>query len=138
MLCTLVRGSLSAHMQSLAMLLVHPGTAENRQPLKSQALSRPFTSLPSLATLRISDNVALTLVKRPCLMCFGRRFFRIWPLLGRSCLMCFVFWGLKKIGDRIQTVPFKIEIVSKASRGPQYRGVLIQDVYFLFFGWPYC
>ena len=49
--------------------------------------------------------------------------------------MCFVF-GALKIRDRIQTIPFKI--VSKASRDPQYRGVLIQDVYFLFFGGPYC
>ena len=41
--------------------------------------------------------------------------------------MCFVF-GALKIRDRIQNIPFKI--VSKASRAPQYRGVLIQDVNF--------
>ena len=39
-------------------------------------------------------------------MCFRRRLFRIWPLSGRSGLMCFGF-GVVKIRDRIQTIPFK-------------------------------
>ena len=98
-------------------------------------LPHSTASTSALIDLVFLYNVALTLVKRPCLMCFGRRLFRIWPLLGRSCLMCFVF-GALKIRDRIQTIPFKI--ICKASRGPQYRGVLIQDVYFLCFAWPYC
>ena len=49
--------------------------------------------------------------------------------------MCFVFAALK-IRDRIQTIPVKV--IPKASRGPQYRGSLIEDVLFSFFGGPDC
>ena len=47
--------------------------------------------------------------------------------------MCCVF-GALKIRDRIQTVPFKV--IPKASRGPQYRGSLIEDVLFSIFRRP--
>ena len=45
--------------------------------------------------------------------------------------MCFGF-GAPKLRDRIQTIPFKV--IPEASRGPQYRGSLIEDVtnYFYF------
>ena len=39
--------------------------------------------------------------------------------------MCFGF-GAPKLRDRIQTIPFKV--IPEASRGPQYRGSLIEDV----------
>ena len=41
-----------------------------------------------------------------------------------------VFWSW--VRDRIQTIPFKV--IPEASRGPQYRGSLIEDVtsYFYF------
>ena len=45
----------------------------------------------------------------------------------------FCFWGLK-IRDRIQTIPFKV--IAKASLGPEYRGSLVQGLYFLFFLGP--
>ena len=47
--------------------------------------------------------------------------------------MCFVF-GALKIRDRIQTIPF--DLISTASRGPQYCGILIQDGFFHFSGGP--
>ena len=49
--------------------------------------------------------------------------------------MCFGF-GAPKLRDRIQIIPFKV--IPEASRGPQYRGSLIEDVLFLFLGCPYC
>ena len=82
-----------------------------------------------------SYNVAVAFMKSPSLMCFHRRLFRTWPLFGSPSLMCFVL-GALKIRDRSQTIPFKI--ISKASRGTQYRGTLVRHVYFPFFWGPYC
>ena len=47
--------------------------------------------------------------------------------------MCFGFEA-PKIRDPIQTIPFKV--IPKASRGPQYRGSLIEDVLFFIFRRP--
>ena len=58
-------------------------------------------------------NVAVIFAKNPSLVCFRRRLFKTWPLVGSPSLMCFVF-GARKIRDRIQTI-----LISKASRDPQ-------------------
>ena len=56
-------------------------------------------------------------------------------MFGSPSLLCFGF-GALKIRDRTQTIPFKV--IPKASRGPQHRGSLTEDVLFSFFGGPYC
>ena len=48
--------------------------------------------------LRGCGNVALTLVKRPSLMCCRRRLFRTWPLFGVTLFNVFCFWGPKNTG----------------------------------------
>ena len=62
-------------------------------------------------------------------MCFRRRLFRIWPLLGRPCLMCFGI-GALKMRDRIQTIPF--EVIPKAARALSTMGALLRTSNFYF------
>ena len=82
-------------------------------------------------------NVALTLVKRPCLMCFGRRLFKIWPLSGKDLFNVFCFWGPRNTGPNPDH-PFQNNL--QGLPGPSvpwgpYSGRLFN---FLFFRWPYC
>ena len=73
------------------------GPAHNPEPPKRArgfaAHFRPNSA--QLQTRSPPGNVAFALVKRPCLTCSRCRLFRIWSLLGRSCLMCFAFGALK-------------------------------------------
>ena len=83
-----------------------------------------------MGTFGFGFNVALTFVKSPSLMCFCRRLFRTWPLLGSHSLMCFVFVALE-LRDRIQIIPFKI--IPKASRAPSTVGTFFRTSNSCFF-----